>query len=247
MSQALENLLTEDRKFEPITRVRSQGKSKARDPRGCSGGLSRLLASPGPTAHHLAQGANSSPGRLQPALLQVVRRRRAQHLLQLPRSSSGRARRPGGLSLGRRARRQTHADIPGPPLRSVPFRQRAAQPRRGERRPGRHLHGHGPRAPHRHAGLRSSRSGPLGCVRRVLLRRPLQPDPRRRCPGGHHPGRRVACRKRGPAQGQRRCGPGQHSGCQPRRRPEADRPRSRHDRGSGYLVARPGRGPIRRM
>ena len=32
-----------------------------------------------------------------------------------------------------------------------------------------------------------------------------------------------------------------------RRRPEADRPRSRHDRGSGHLVARPGRGPIRRM
>ena len=34
---------------------------------------------------------------------------------------------------------------------------------------------------------------------------------------------------------------------QPRRRSEADRPRSRHDRGSGYLVARPRRGSIRRM
>ena len=38
---------------------------------------------------------------------------------------------------------------------------------RGEGRPGRHLHGHGPRAAHRHAGLRPPRRRPLRRLRRA--------------------------------------------------------------------------------
>ena len=58
MSQALENLLTEDRKFEPSPEFAAKAKAKPGIHEDAAAGLSRLLASPGPTADHLAQGAH---------------------------------------------------------------------------------------------------------------------------------------------------------------------------------------------
>ena len=65
-------------------------------------------------------------------------------------------------------------------------------PRRRPGRPGGHLHADDPRAGRGHAGLHPDRRRALGGVRRVLVRRPARPDPRRRGPGGGHRRRRLA-------------------------------------------------------
>ena len=74
----------------------------------------------------------------------------------------------------------------------VPIRQRPHFARGGTRRSCRHLHGDGPRAAGGDAGLRPDRRRPLGGVRRVLLRLAGRPDRRRSGQGAGHPGRRLA-------------------------------------------------------
>ena len=55
-----------------------------------------------------------------------------------------------------------------PAERGGALRQRAEKARRQERRPGRHLHGHGPRAAGRDAGLRAHRRAFHGRLRGLL-------------------------------------------------------------------------------
>ena len=71
-------------------------------------------------------------------------------------------------------------------------RQRPQVPRRGPGRPGGHLHADDPRAARRHAGLHPHRGGPLGRLRRLLVRRPPGPHRRRRGQGPGHRRRRLA-------------------------------------------------------
>ncbi len=81
------------------------------------------------------------------AVRQVVRRRQAQRLLQLPRPPRrGGPRRQGRLPLGGRARRHPHHHLRRAARRGAAVRQRAEGPGRPEGRPGRHLHADDPRA-----------------------------------------------------------------------------------------------------
>src|SRR6266508_2536289 len=101
---------------------------------------------------------------VEPAVGQVVPRREAERRLQLsgpPRRR--RRRRQGGLLLGGRAGRGTGPHVPRGARGSVQARERAQVARGEEGRPGRHLPRHGPRAPHRHAGLRAT-GGPHSVV-----------------------------------------------------------------------------------
>ena len=89
-------------------------------------------------AHDLRVGA---------ALRQVVRGRRAQRLLQLPRPPRrGRPGRQGGLPLGGRAGRHPHHHLRRAARRGAALRQRPQGPRRGQGRPGQHLPADDPRA-----------------------------------------------------------------------------------------------------
>ena len=113
--------------------------------------------------------------------------------VQLRRPSrGGRAGRPGGLPLGRRARgRHPHHHLRRPAEHGVPGGQRPGRARGEGRRPGGHLHADDPRGGGGHAGLRPAGRPPLGGLRRLLGRGAGRPHPRRRRPGGDHRRRRL--------------------------------------------------------
>ncbi len=135
--------------------------------------------------------AAARAGRRPAAVLPLVHRRRAQHLLQRARPARRRRpRRPAGAR-ARLARDRHAAQLhlraaarPGGPLR-----RRPAGARRREGRPGRHLHADGARGRHRDAGLRPHRRGALGGVRRLRARRARRPASTTRS-------RRSWCRRR---------------------------------------------------
>ena len=72
-----------------------------------------------------------------------------------------RPRRPGRLPLGGRTGRHTHHHLRRPPPRRAALRQRRSRPRRGQGRPGGHLHADGARAARGDAGVRPHRRAAL--------------------------------------------------------------------------------------
>ena len=141
----------------------------------------------------LVQGADRGRRRLQPAVLQVVRRRQDQRLLQLPGPPRrGRQRRPGRLPLARRGgrgARVTYADL----HRDVQkLRQRAQGPRHREGRHRRDLPADDPRGRGRDARLRADRRAPQRRLRRLLGRLGQGADGVLRGQGADHRRRRAA-------------------------------------------------------
>ena len=129
--------------------------------------LRGLLGRPGPRPPRLGRRLPHHPG-VGPALRQVVRRRQAQRLLQLPRPPRRRGQgRQGGLPLGGRARRHPHHHLLGAARRRAALRQRAAAPGPAPGRPHRGVHADDPRAGRHHARLHPHRGGPLGDLRRA--------------------------------------------------------------------------------
>ena len=102
------------------------------------GDLPRGAPEPGPVLGAPGQGAPvaqavAEGSRVEAPLREVVRRREAQRLRQLPGSPRrGSAPQQGRDHLGGRARRQSRADLPGPLARGQPLRRRAPAPRRQE-------------------------------------------------------------------------------------------------------------------
>ena len=129
----------------------------------------------------LAPALGHGARRRQPAVLPLVRRRPAQHLLQLPRPAH-RARPRQAARAGLRQPGHRH----GTPLHlqrasrrgSVRCR-RAGGAGRGSRRPRDHLHADGARGGDRHAGVRPHRRRPLGGLRRIRAEGAGRPHRRR--------------------------------------------------------------------
>ena len=173
---------------------------------------------------------------LRPAqrLDQMVRGRRHQRRLQLPRPALGDARRPGRHHLGRRQPQRRQEDHLSRALRGgLPLRQRAEGARRQEGRSRHHLSADDPGGGLRHAGLRPHRRHPLGGVRRLLAGQPGRPHRGRRLDGDRHRRRGPARRPQGAAEAQcrRRRRPcrrgGEHHRGAPHRRQRADALRPR--------------------
>ena len=160
-------------------------------------------------------------GHQQPAVLEVVRRRPAERLLQLRRPAPGDQPQQGGVHLGARAGDRGHQGdhLPG----AVPPGQRVRRAAAGllrpeDRRPGDLPPADGPRAAGLDARLRPPRGHPLGGVRRLQRRGVRRPDRRL---GQPHPGddgrllpQRRADRPQG--QGRRGGGDGPRAGCRGR-------------------------------
>ena len=150
------------------------------------------------------QGARREQG----AVLQVVRGRHAERLVQLP-GPPGRA--PAWATRSRSSSRPTTARS-----RSVTYSellartcragQRAEGARRQEGRPGRHLHVDVGRGRGRDAGLRAHRRHAFGGVRRLLGAEPARPHRGRRRGDGDHRRRAAARRQAAAAEGHRRRG-----------------------------------------
>ena len=107
-----------------------------------------------------------------PAVLPVVPRRDAEHLLQRARPARRRRpRRPPALIYDSPVTGTQHdAHLRRAARAGRRLRRGAARARRREGRPGRHLHADDPRGGRRDAGLRADRRGALGGVRRLRRR-----------------------------------------------------------------------------
>ncbi len=119
---------------------------------------------------------------------QVVRRRQAQRLVQLPGPPPRDAGRPGRHHLGgqRAERLSKHITYRELHEQVCEVRERAEDPRRQEGRPGLHLPADDPRGRRRDAGLRAHRRDPLGGLRRLLAGLPARPHPGLRLPDADH-------------------------------------------------------------
>ena len=185
---------------------------------------------------------------LDAAVGDLVRRRPAQRVVQLPRSPRGSGRRrQGRLPLGGRARRRPHDHVLGPARRGVPPRERPEVARCRQGRPGQRLPRHGARAADRDARVRSHRRRALGGVRRLQRRGAARPHQRCRGHGADHGRRSLAARHRRAAQGQRRRGGASVSLDRARDHRAALRQRARLHRGPGPLVPRARRRPAGRV
>ena len=129
--------------------------------------------------------ADEGAGRQPCAVLPLVPRRRAQHLLQRARPArGGRPRRPARPDL----RQPGHRHAAHLHLRRSCSRRSPASPARSrslgveQGRPGRHLPADGPRGRGRDAGLRAARRGALGGVRRLRGRTSSRPASTTRSP-----------------------------------------------------------------
>ncbi len=244
---AIEVVLDELRTFPPPDELQ-EGRSRRRHAplRRGQPGLRGVLGPPGGRAPHLAAGVGHHP-RVGSALREVVRRRPAQRLVQLPRPPRGGGQgRQGRLPLGRRAGRHPHAHLRRPPRRGAEAGQRPEVAGGRAGRPGERLPPDDPRAAGGAPGLRPHRGGPLRGVRRLLARLALRPDQRRRGQGPDHRRRRLASGCGRAAQGQQRRRRGGHAVDRARRRGAAHRQRRAHGARSRSLVPRPdGRGGAR--
>ena len=213
-----------------LTPIRVPRAGALERPRGVRGGgrrPDRVVDAAGQGAARLGDRAERGAERLEPALLQVVRGRPAQRVLQLRRPPRrGRQRRPGRLPLARRGGGDARRHLRGPAPRRPALRQRAeghAGSRARRRR--RDLHADDPRGRGRDAGLRPHRGSAQPRLRRLLGRLGPRADGVLRGEGTDHGRWR-------PAQGQD--GPDQVRG---RRRPR--RCRSRWRRSSSSATRRP--------
>ena len=161
--------------------------------RGGRQGSRCLVAEAGRRAR-LVHRADAGPRRLQPAVLQVVRRRQDQRLAQLPRPPHrGRDRRPRRLLLARRGGGDARGHLRRSSPRRSEARQRPEGPRRRGRRRRRHLSADDPRGRRRDARLRADRRAAQRRLRRLLAGRRQGADAVLRGQGADH--RRRARRK----------------------------------------------------
>ena len=153
LEQELSALLEVER-FEPPEEFREGALwSDPGDLRGGGGRSRGLVEAPGDRAARLGRGAERRARRLQPALLQVVRRRQDQRLLQLPRPPRrGGPRRSRRLPLARRGGRGARRHLRRAAGRYAALRQRVEGPRRRQGRRGRDLPADDPRGRRRDAG-----------------------------------------------------------------------------------------------
>ena len=196
LEQKLEEMLAVE-KFEPPEEFRANALWS--DPEDLRGGRRRprgLVDGAGEGAARLGRRAEPGARRLQPALLQVVRRRAAERQLQLPRPPRrGRQRRPRRLPLARRGGGGARRHLRRPAPRRPALRQRAQGPRRREGRRGRDLPADDPRGRRRDARLRPDRRPAQRRLRRLLGRVGRRADGLLRSEGAGH-------RRRRPPQGQ---------------------------------------------
>ena len=205
---AIEAHLAEGRRFPPpagVRRGRTRHATRActseaeRDPAAFWGRLARQEIS-------WIREPDAGARRLEPAVLQVVRRRHAERRLQLPRPPRGGGRRrQARVQVDRRARRRAHLHLRRAawPRSSAP-RTRSRPSASAARRPRRDLPRHGAGAADRDAGLRAHRRAALRRLRRLLGLLAGRP----------HPGRASA---RWSITGRRRLAPRQRS-CRSRTR-----------------------------
>ena len=168
------------------------------------------------------------------AVLQVVRRRPAERLVQLRGPARGGRSGQDRDHLRRRAgdRRAGARQLRGSAPAGERVRRAAARLRRPQgRRPGDAAHADGRRAAGHDAGLRPARGDPFGGVRRVQRHRLRQPHRRLGQPGADHHGRVLPGRADDRPQGQGRRGPGRGG-------------QGRPGRGQGAGLAAPSR-PVR--
>ena len=214
LEQELSELLDEER-FEPpeeFRRGRSQRPRHLRGGRQGSRGAGGCARRPS-----CSTGSRSRRGarRLRSSVLQVVRRRQAERLGQLPRPPRrGRQRRPGRLPLARGGGRGARCHLRRPARRRPAIRQRAARSRNRQGRRGRDLPADDPAGRRRDAGLRPDRRDPQRRLRGLLGRGRARADGILRGEGAGH-------RRRRPPQGQD--GPGQGRSRRPDRRGRLDR------------------------
>ncbi len=148
----------------------------------------------------MAQAVHQDARRIEGAVLQVVLRRRAQCVVQLPRPSPVHAAGQGRDHLRGRRRQGDEDHLPRASPRSVQVRERAEVEGRQARRPRADLHADVDPRGRGDAGVRAHRRDALGGVRRVLGEE--HPGARRRR-GRHcdrHRRRAVPRRTRDPAQ-----------------------------------------------
>ncbi len=195
--------LLEVERFEPPEEFRAAGALER--PRGLRGGRCRsggLVAAAGDRAARLGRGRRASASTSRTPLLQVVRRRQAERLGQLPRPPrrSGQGR-PGRLPLARRGGRGARRHLRRAARRHPALRQRSARPRDRQGRRGRDLPADDPAGRRRDARLRPDRRHPQRRLRRLLGRGGTRADGVLRSQGAGH-------RRRRPPQGQDGAGEG---------------------------------------
>ena len=172
-------------------------------------GLRRLLGASSRATR--SRGTSRSPAvarRIERAVLQVVRRRRAQRLVQLPRPQSReRQRRQGRDHLrGRRRRPSPRSRISDLYHRVCRLANGLQVARHPEGRSRHHLHADVDRRRGRDAGVRAHRRDAFGGLRRLLREVAAGADRRRRRGRGDHR-RRAGARRQAPAaEGDRRRG-----------------------------------------
>ena len=177
------------------------------DPRGVLGRAGR--------GARLVRAVGHGARRLRGAVLQVVHRRQAERLLQLPRPPRrGRPRRPRRLPLARRGGRGARRHLRRPAPRRPAAGQRAQGPRHRPGRRGRDLPADDPRGRRRDARLRADRRAAQRGLRRLLAGLGEGADGVLRGQGADH-------RRRRAPQGQD--GAGQARGRRLPRRPAVDR------------------------
>ena len=191
----LENLLREERRFAPPAALAAQANVTAEAYDEAAADRLGVLGDAG-RPPELGEAVGPGARLVQPAVRQVVRRRRAQRRLQLPRPAHrGRPRRQGGDPLGGRARRHPHDHLRRPAPVGLPGGQRADRSRRRRRRPGRDLHADDPGGRGRDAGLRPHRRHPQRRLRRLLGRLAVRPHRGRQREARDHRRRRLPARR----------------------------------------------------
>ena len=201
--------LLEVERFPPPEAFREQALLKdpavyeraAADPAGVVGRAGRAAA--------LVQPLGAGARRLEPSVLQVVHRRQAQRLLQLPGPPrGGRPRRAPRLPLARRGRHRARHHLRRAARRGQALRQRAEGPRRRQGRRRRDLPADDPRGRRRDARLRAHRRASQRRVRRLLRRGGPRADGVLRGEGADHRRRRLPQGHDGSGEGARRRGDG---------------------------------------
>src|SRR3954451_20451657 len=193
----------------------------------------------------LVHRADRRPGRLQPAVLQVVRGRADQRLLQLPGSPrGGRQRRPRGVPLARGGGRGARDHLRLAARADPAGGQRAQGPWGRQGRRGRDLPADDPRGRRGDAGLRPHRRAAQRRLRRLQRRVGPRADGVLARQGAHHRRRRAAQgqgrRRQGRRRQRRHAGPDDVRG-------QAHRHRRVPDGRGRHLVARGARVRGRRV
>ena len=210
----IHTLSDEERRFPPSPAFAAQANAQADV---YDGAVRGVLGAQRARARDLVRAVHGAVP-LGAAVRAVVSRRQAERRLQLRRPPRrGRARRPGRLPLGGRARgRDPHDHVRGAAARRGADGERAEGARRRQGHRGRDLHGDGAGARGRDARVHAPRRAAHGRLRRLLGRLALRPDERHGLRGARHPGRGVAARQagaaeagrgRGDGRGARACGP----------------------------------------